>query len=137
MQPALLMPILPNLLSRHIHHARILHCRGDVDLLIELVMDRVFQQLAQDSPQSLARARLGDHALAPNHPAQRGDGANLGADKLLDFLEQLLIGLGVTTASVRGADEGEGELTLEGVGDANYACFGDEGVAGDCLLERA
>lgn len=98
-------------------------------------MDRVLEQLAQDSPQRLARARLGDHALAPDHPAQRGDGANLGADKLLDLLEQLFVRFDI--AVFRSADEGERKLALEGVGDANHACFGDERVACDCLLERA
>lgn len=34
-------------------------------------------------------------------------------------------------------DEGEGELALEGVGDAYYASFGDLRVGGDCLFDAA
>lgn len=33
--------------------------------------------------------------------------------------------------------EGEGELALERVGDADYTGFGDQRMAGDCLLDGA
>ena len=31
--------------------------------------------------------------------------------------------------------EGEGEVAFQGIGDADYAAFRDDGVRGDCLLD--
>ncbi|KFY88928.1 hypothetical protein V500_06040 [Pseudogymnoascus sp. VKM F-4518 (FW-2643)] len=99
-------------------------------------MHRILQQLPQDPPQRLARARLGDHILPLDRASEGCNRADLGAYQALDLGEDRRGGRGGGGVSGRGErDECEGEVALEGVGDADDAAFGDEGGGGDGLFD--
>jgi hypothetical protein len=67
---------------------------------------------------------------------QRGDGTDLFPDESLDLMRDIFGGDGGGgVRRGRERDEGKGELALEGVGDADDAGFGDEGMGGDGLLD--
>lgn len=127
-----LAKIPPHPLPRNLDNPNILHRRRHIHHLVHLPMHRILHQLPQHPAQRLAGPRLGDHAPALNHAAQRGDGADLVADERLDLGQELRVGNGLG-----GGDKGEGEVAFECVGDADDAGFGDERVGGDGLLEGA
>lgn len=133
-----LLKILPHLLPRNLDNSHILNRSRDLNPGVEIAVDGIFQQLSQHAAEGFAAASLGDHAFALDHAAQSGDGADLVADGGLDGVEEL--GGGDCGGGVRGCregDEGEGEVAFESVGDADDAAFGDGGVGGDGLLDRA
>jgi hypothetical protein len=71
-----------------------------------------------------------------DHAAERGNGADLRADKLLYFGEELVGGDGGGGVVGCGESyEGEWEVAFECVWDANDAAFGDGGVGGDSLFD--
>jgi hypothetical protein len=73
-----------------------------------------------------------------DHAAQRGNGADLGADQLLHFGVELLGGDGGGwVVGCRESDEGEGEVAFEFIWDANDAALCDRRVGGDGLLDGA
>ncbi len=132
----LLLEILPDPTPCHLNHARILDRRGNLHFLVEIAVDRVLDQLSKHPPQRLARPRLGDHPFALDHAAQRCDRTDLLPHRLLDALEQF-VGRNGRRGMVGGGegDEREGKLSLQGVGYADYAAFGDVGVRRDRLLD--
>ena len=127
-----LAKIPPHPLPRNLDNPNILDRRRHINRLVHLPMHRILHQLPQHPAQRLARPCLGDHAPALNHAAQRGDGADLAADKLLDLGQELRVGNGLG-----GGDKGEGEVAFKGIGNADDTGFGDERVGGDGLLEGA
>lgn len=122
----------------HVHNRRVLDGARHRNVLFKVTVHRILDQLAQHAPQRLAGPRLGDHALALDDAAQRRNGADLLAHRLLQLLGQLVVGNGrgrVVGCGER--DEGKGELALEGVWDADDAALCHEWVGGDGLLDSA
>lgn len=119
-----LLEIRPHRTSCCLHYRRIFHRRGHADRLVDLAMYAVLQQLAQYPPQRLAGPSLGNNGLGigrrANQAAERGDGADLGADELLDLGEEL----GVVELARRGGEyESKGKGAFEGVWDGDDAGF--------------
>lgn len=133
-----LRKVRPHLVPRHVHRRRVLDRARHRHRPRKLAVHRILRQLAQHPPQRLARARLGDHALALDDAAERGNGADLLAHQRLDLGRQLVGGDGRRGMVAGGErDKGKGQLALEGVGDADDAALGDEGMGRYGLLDAA
>ena len=73
-----------------------------------------------------------------DHAAKGGDGANLLADELLDFFEEIVGWDGGVGVVRRGeGDEGKGEMAFERVGNADNTAFGNGRMGGDGLFDGA
>jgi hypothetical protein len=132
------LEVLLDLLPRHLDNRNVLDSRRHLHLLRKLPMHGVFQELPEDSPQRLARPRFGNHAFPLDDAAERSDAADLGPHQTLYLVEELLFRHGGhRVVRHRERDEGERELALQGVGDADDASFGDLRVAGDGLLDAS
>lgn len=135
--PPFLFEVLRDLLPRHLHNSSIFHRRRDLHLFIKVSMHCILDQLPQHPPQRLSRPSFGNHAFALDHAAKRGNGADLGTDKLLYFCEKLVRGDGGGRVVGCGeSNEGKWEVAFQFVWDADDAAFGDGGVGGDSLFDR-
>lgn len=135
---SLRLEILLHPSPRNLHNLRILNSRRHANRRIKPSRHRMLHQLPQHPSQRLPAPRLGDHPPALDYPAQRGDGANLLTDERVDLAEEFgwHVGRQGVLAGAR-CDEGEGEVALELVWDADYACFGDGRVGEDDLFDLA
>src|SRR5699024_4916263 len=87
---AVKVEILPNPPPRNLNHLPILHRRRHTaNPPLDLPTHPHLHQLPQNPSQRLPTARLGDHATALDHSAQRRDRADLFAHEFVHGVEEL------------------------------------------------
>jgi hypothetical protein len=74
---AILLKVLSQFSTRNINHRAVLDRARHHHVFVVVAFNGMLNKLAQNTSQGLTGSRLGNHALALDYAAERGDGPNL------------------------------------------------------------